>query len=94
MTYNEESLEELLKTTTPNMKVKTLNLHGIINSFNISKERKVQIINKREFMSSKDTNEKRGMYITSTNLENMIGEDTVKIITEILILFCIDSKML
>ena len=57
-------------------------LHGIINNFNISNERKVQITNKLEFMSSKDTNEKSEMYITTSNLEKMIGEDTNKIIKE------------
>ena len=33
-------------------------------------------------MSSKDTHEKREMYIASSNVENMIEENTDKIITE------------
>ena len=33
-------------------------------------------------MPPKDTNQKREMYITSSNQENMIGEDTDKIIAE------------
>ena len=54
----------------------------MINSSNISNKRKVQITSKIEFMSSKDTNEKGEMRITSSNPENMIGEDTDKIIAE------------
>ena len=53
----------------------------MIKKFNISNERKAQITSKLEFMSSKDANEKREMYITSSNLENMIGEDKDKIFT-------------
>lgn len=33
-------------------------------------------------MSSEETNEKREMYITSSNLENMIWQDIDKIITK------------
>ena len=44
----------------------------MINNFSISNKRKVQITAKLEFMSSEDNNEKCEMYITSSNLENMI----------------------
>lgn len=65
----------------------------MINNFNISNKGKVQITTKLEFMSSEDTNEKRKMYITSSNLENMIGEDTDIIIAESFNLFCLDANM-
>ena len=44
------------------------------NNFNFSNERKVQTLSKRELMAPEDINEKREMHITSSNLENMVGE--------------------
>ena len=55
----------------------------MINNFEISNEGKVRLTSTLEFMSSKDTNEKHEMYISSINLEIMIGENTDEIITEL-----------
>lgn len=54
----------------------------MINNFSISLERKVQIASRLEFMSSKDIKGKRKIFIASSSLENMLGEDTDKIIAE------------
>lgn len=69
-------------------------LHGMINNFNVSNEKKVQITSKLEFMSSKDANEKCEIYITSSNLENMVGEVQIKSSQNVLILFCIGTRTL
>ena len=44
---------------------------------------KVQLTSKREFISSKNTNEKHEIYITSLNLEVMLREETDEISTKI-----------
>ena len=56
----------------------------MINNFETSNEGKVQLTSTLEFMSSKDTNEKHEMNISSINLEIMTGEDTDESITELI----------
>ena len=53
----------------------------MINNFKTFNEGKVYLTSKLEFISSKDTSEKRRMYITSSNLDIMIA-DTDEIITK------------
>lgn len=73
MTFSEDTkkltIEHYLQKSKPNP-------HGMINNFKISIEGKVQLLYKIENMSSKDTNGKREIYITSFTLAIMIGEDT------------------
>ena len=54
-------------------------------------KKKFLMTSKLEFMSSKDPNEKREMYIISFNLEIMMGKDTDEILT---LRFCMDTDNL
>ena len=49
----------------------------------INKFEKVQLTSKREFISSKNTNEKHEICITSLNLEVILREETDAISTKI-----------